>query len=127
MGFSRLRQGQPTLGGPLRRGPASLAEPPALGRNPLPEMVVDPLPIDEIDPLRQVAVAERLGEPRLLIERQRAPGINRQVEIGVAPRPAGRPRAGHPCRRPFGEVRAENGQYQLLPVCRQSGGAADVC
>jgi len=51
---------------------------------------------DEIDLVGQVAVAECLGQIGDFIERQPAAGIDDLIEIGIAPRAAGRPRAERP-------------------------------
>ena len=90
----------------------------ALGGDRLPPTIVDVVPIDEIDLVGQVAVAERLGQFGDFIERQPPAGIDRQIEIGMAPGAAGRPRAEHPCLGVLRQMRPKDIEHQP-PVSRQ--------
>ena len=78
----------------------------ALGCDELAKTLVDAVPVDEIDPVGQVAVAERLGEARRFVERQRSAGVDREVEIGITARPAGRARSEYPHLGAIGQLGA---------------------
>ena len=73
---------------------------------------------DEIDLVGQVAVAECLGQIGDFIERQPAAGIDDLIEIGIAPRAAGRSGAEHPCLEAGQQMRTKNIEHQP-PVSRQ--------
>src|SRR5215472_2031509 len=63
----------------------------ALGQDRLPPTIVDGAPIDDINPIGQVALAKRLGQPGGLVERQAPACIDRQIEIRITSGPPGRP------------------------------------
>src|SRR5437764_8461514 len=67
-----------------------------LGRDQLAEAVADRVPIDDVDPIRQVALFEPLSQQRGFIEAERPPDVDQQVKIGITPRPPRRPRAKDP-------------------------------
>jgi hypothetical protein len=68
----------------------------ARGRDCLPPTIVDIVPIDDIDSVGHIAIAESLLHSSNFIERQSPAGTHRQIEIGITPRPPGRPRAVEP-------------------------------
>ena len=71
-----------------RDGSPRLGQGEALGRDGLPPTIIGGVPIDNIHSTGQVAFTERLGQFGGLVERQSPAGIDRQIEIGVAPRTA---------------------------------------
>ena len=91
----------------------------ALGHDQLSPTIVNIVPIDEIDPVRQVAVAECLVKAGGFIKRQPPAGIDHQIEIGIAPRPAGRPRPEHPCLGAMRQMHMEDIQHKPPVINRQ--------
>ena len=71
-------------------------------------MFVDRMPIDDIDPVRKIALAERLGEDRILVKGQASPGVDREIEIGISPGPPGRTRPEDPDLRATGQMRVQD-------------------
>jgi len=85
-GLFGVRLGEP--GGHALFGPGQGY---ALSHDRLPPRIVDVVPIDEINPVGQVAIAECLGQPCGLIECQWPSGVDSQIEIGITPGQACRP------------------------------------
>jgi len=48
----------------------------------LAETCIDRLPIEHIDPERQVALGERFPQARDRIDTERPAGVDRQIEVG---------------------------------------------
>src|ERR1051325_2263800 len=69
-------------------------EPP--GRDQPEEAVADRVPVDEIDPIWQVAFFECLSQQCGFVQAERPPGVDCQVQVGITPRPPCRPRAKDP-------------------------------
>ena len=79
------------LGKARRHALYALGQGHTLGHDRLPPTIVDGAPIDDINPVGQVAVAKRLGQTGGLVERQSPARIDRQIEIRITSGPAGRP------------------------------------
>src|SRR2546423_13802394 len=81
-----------------------------------PPASIEVLPIDDIYLVRQIAVAERLGEARPLVERQTPTSIDHQVEIGVEPGATRGARAEYPCFDRLRQMRAKDCEHGLFVV-----------
>jgi hypothetical protein len=89
------------------------------GHDRLLPTTVNIAPVGEIDFVGQVAVAECLGKSGDFIERQRPAGIDRQIEIGITPGPAIRPRAEYPYLCALRQIRTKDIHHQSPVLCRQ--------
>jgi len=107
--------GRTRSGGGLRQGDA-------FGRNRLPEPIIEIMPIDQIDPVGQVALCESFAEDCEFVEGQGAPGIHRKIEIGIRPCPAERARAEHPCLGARRQIGPKDLQHDTAVIRRQIDG-----
>src|SRR5229473_2208085 len=84
----------------------------ALGGDDPAEVLVDALPIHHVHTVGEIALAEGFPQDRGLVQCQPAPGIDRQIQIGIAPCAAGRARAEHPNSRLRRQMLCQNIPYQ---------------